>query len=209
MALLKYWNQRLMKKNNFRSIIRSIGINGGIQIVVLLLFFAAINAAAGESSLYTGELPLIPSTTSPITDSQNVTQTNTQPPTSTKTITTTVTTSPTTTPTDESTATLMVTTTNTQSPTSTTTVTSTETPPTTETCGPPAGWIQYIVQSGDNLYRISLKFSTTIATLQNANCMGTSTVVVVGERIWVPNTPTTTPQPSQTPESSDYHDQSK
>ena len=61
-------------------------------------------------------------------------------------------------------------------------------------CGPFAGWIRaYIVRPGDNLYRISLLYRTTVAQLQRSNCMGSSTIIYVGQRLWVPNVPTSTP----------------
>lgn len=61
-------------------------------------------------------------------------------------------------------------------------------------CGPPAGWIKaYTVKPGDNLYRISLIYRTTVAQLQRANCMGSSTIIYVGQKLYVPNVPTSTP----------------
>ncbi|MFZ5882628.1 MAG: LysM peptidoglycan-binding domain-containing protein [Chloroflexota bacterium] len=61
-------------------------------------------------------------------------------------------------------------------------------------CGPPAGWIRaHIVKAGENLYRISLLYRTTVAQLQSANCMGVSTIIHVGQVLWVPNVPTSTP----------------
>jgi LysM repeat protein len=61
-------------------------------------------------------------------------------------------------------------------------------------CGPPAGWIKaYTVKPGDNLYRISLLYRTTVAQLQRANCMGSSTIIYAGQKLYVPNVPTSTP----------------
>ena len=61
-------------------------------------------------------------------------------------------------------------------------------------CGPFAGWVRtYIVQLGDNLFRIGLSFGVTVSQLQRANCMGSSTLIFVGQRLWVPNVPTRTP----------------
>jgi LysM repeat protein len=61
-------------------------------------------------------------------------------------------------------------------------------------CGAPAGWIKaYSVQPGDNLYRISLLYRTTVPQLQRANCMGTSITIYRGQLLWVPNVPTSTP----------------
>jgi LysM repeat protein len=61
-------------------------------------------------------------------------------------------------------------------------------------CGPLAGWVRtYTVRPGDNLYRISLLYRTTVSLLQRSNCMGSSTIIYVGQRLWVPNVPTSTP----------------
>lgn len=53
-------------------------------------------------------------------------------------------------------------------------------------CGPPAGWVYYIVQAGDTLYRLSEIYDVTIAQLQLANCLGTSTFIREGQRLFVP-----------------------
>jgi LysM repeat protein len=66
-------------------------------------------------------------------------------------------------------------------------------------CGPPAGWITYTVQRGDNLYRISLAYRVTVAQLQSANCLGSSTRINAGENLYVPNVPTSTPAVTDTP----------
>jgi len=68
-------------------------------------------------------------------------------------------------------------------------------------CGPPAGWIPYTVQPGDNLYRISLAYGVSITQLQQANCLGSSTRIKTGEILYVPNVPTrvVTATPSRTP----------
>ncbi len=66
-------------------------------------------------------------------------------------------------------------------------------------CGPPASWITYTVQHGDNLYRISLAYRVTVAQLQSANCLGSSTRINVGENLYVPNVPTSTPAVTDAP----------
>ncbi len=63
-------------------------------------------------------------------------------------------------------------------------------------CGPPPGWIIYIVKSGDTLFGISQLYGTTVAALQLANCLGNGTTITVGQNLWVPNNPTRTPIPS-------------
>ena len=66
-------------------------------------------------------------------------------------------------------------------------------------CGPPFGWVRnYIVQPGDTLFRIALAYNITYPQLQRANCMGSSTTIYTGQRLWVPNVPTRTPLPGVT-----------
>jgi len=60
-------------------------------------------------------------------------------------------------------------------------------------CGAPAGWISYTVRSGDNLFRLGLAYRIPVPELQNANCLGYSTQIIVGEKLFVPNVPTSTP----------------
>ena len=55
-------------------------------------------------------------------------------------------------------------------------------------CGPPIGWVRtHIVQRGDTLFRIALSYGTTYPQLQRANCMGSSTIIYAGQRLWVPS----------------------
>jgi LysM repeat protein len=66
-------------------------------------------------------------------------------------------------------------------------------------CGPPSTWVRaYTVQPGDNLFRISLLYRTSVPQLQSANCMGSATLIYTGQRLWVPNVPTSTPVPGAT-----------
>jgi hypothetical protein len=60
------------------------------------------------------------------------------------------------------------------------------TPKPQTSCGRPSGWVAYPVQSGDTLYQLSLAFGVTVTQLQNANCMGTSTILHVGKILYVP-----------------------
>ncbi|TAK10970.1 MAG: LysM peptidoglycan-binding domain-containing protein [Anaerolineae bacterium] len=66
-------------------------------------------------------------------------------------------------------------------------------------CGPPDGWIVYTVVSGDTLFSLSNAFRVPMTDIQRANCMGTSTVLLVGQGLYVPNVPTTTPTITLTP----------
>ncbi len=66
-------------------------------------------------------------------------------------------------------------------------------------CGPPSTWIRgYMVQAGDNLFRISLLYRTTVPLLQSANCMGSSNLIYAGQMLYVPNVATSTPVPGST-----------
>jgi LysM repeat protein len=65
-------------------------------------------------------------------------------------------------------------------------------------CGAPHGWVTYIVQPGDNLYRLSVQFHTSVYELQVANCLGGSTLITAGQKLLVPNVATITPIPMNT-----------
>lgn len=66
-------------------------------------------------------------------------------------------------------------------------------------CGPPGTWVRaHVVQRGDTLFRIALSYGVTYPQLQRANCMGSSTTIYAGQRLWVPNIPTRTVQPGVT-----------
>jgi len=58
-------------------------------------------------------------------------------------------------------------------------------------CGPPSGWVQYIIQPGDTLHSLSTALGVTIQQLQLANCMGTSTILYAGSPFFVPFLPAT------------------
>ena len=59
-------------------------------------------------------------------------------------------------------------------------------------CSPAPGWITYIVQRGDNLYRLSLAYRVSVFDLQKGNCLDTVNINA-GQRLYVPNVPTSTP----------------
>ncbi|HEX2997174.1 MAG TPA: LysM peptidoglycan-binding domain-containing protein [Anaerolineales bacterium] len=66
-------------------------------------------------------------------------------------------------------------------------------------CGAPFGWVKnHVVRPGDTLYRVALSYGLTYPQLQRANCMGGSTTIYTGQRLWVPNIPTRTPIPGVT-----------
>ena len=70
--------------------------------------------------------------------------------------------------------------------------------PTRIPCGPPQNWIIYIVQPGDTLYHLSQAYGLTVGDLQRANCMGFSTLLHTGQRLYVPPWATRTPSPTPT-----------
>jgi LysM repeat protein len=76
-------------------------------------------------------------------------------------------------------------------------------PPTDIPCGPPSGWVYYIVKKGDTLYSIGRAYSVSPAQLQAANCMGSSTTIRIGQKLQVPNVtpimPSSTPTLTNTP----------
>jgi LysM repeat protein len=61
--------------------------------------------------------------------------------------------------------------------------TNTLVPPTN--CPAPAGWVQYQIQSGDDLTRLATTYRTTADGLVRANCLG-STTLIAGSYIFVP-----------------------
>jgi LysM repeat protein len=85
----------------------------------------------------------------------------------------------------------------TSSPTPTSTLTATL-PPTPTNCPPPAGWLPYIVQSGDTLEKLALHYRISSAQLQQANCLLASGLLP-GVIIYVPPAPTQTTLPCGQP----------
>ncbi|NUM48940.1 MAG: LysM peptidoglycan-binding domain-containing protein [Anaerolineales bacterium] len=64
-------------------------------------------------------------------------------------------------------------------------------------CTPPAGWTIYSVQAGQTLTLLSTATGITVAQLQQGNCMGTSTQIFTGQKLYVPKLPEL-PTPSPT-----------
>lgn len=65
-------------------------------------------------------------------------------------------------------------------------------------CIPPAGWVTYIVRSGDTLFSLSLSVGSNVSALQSANCMGSTTLIRTGDRILLPRYPVNPPLPTVT-----------
>lgn len=69
--------------------------------------------------------------------------------------------------------------------TKTATAAKTATPSKSGTATPTAGPRTHVVQTGENLYRIALKYGTTVAAIQAANGL-TSTTIYVGQTLIIP-----------------------
>lgn len=72
-------------------------------------------------------------------------------------------------------------------------------------CGPPVGWVIYIVKPGDTLYSLSLRFGVGIEAIRRANCLDGYTIYA-GQALYLPPLyptptyiPTYIPTPSHTP----------
>lgn len=79
--------------------------------------------------------------------------------------------------------------------------TATQPQPTVKVCGPPPGWVIYIVKPGDTLYRLSRILGVSVADLQLANCLSNPSAIQAGMPLYVPFlpiTPTFTPTRTQT-----------
>jgi LysM repeat protein len=66
-------------------------------------------------------------------------------------------------------------------------------------CNPPADWVLYTVQSGENLLRIALRYGMTAGELQQANCLPSADVIQAGQNIYVPYVIPPTPLPIAPP----------
>ena len=86
--------------------------------------------------------------------------------------------------------------TNTAAPSPMVRPSSTLTPASTE-CSAPSGWGIYIVQAGDTLFNIANLQGVTVAELQAANCL-TTTVLYVGQQLYVPHPDLMLPSPTFT-----------
>jgi hypothetical protein len=58
--------------------------------------------------------------------------------------------------------------------------------PASAQCNIPSGWQPYTVVRGDNLYRLAIRYRTTIAALQAGNCLS-STAISAGRTLYVPS----------------------
>lgn len=65
-------------------------------------------------------------------------------------------------------------------------------------CGVPVGWVLYRVRSGDTLYSLSRLTGVSVFQIQQANCMGSSTLIVTGQSLYLPFIPVVPVIPSPT-----------
>lgn len=79
--------------------------------------------------------------------------------------------------------------------------------PSPTVCNSPTSWVAYIVHPGDTLQKIASFYKISVKDLQQANCMGRSTLIYAGGQIFVPYAypaqpeqtwPTSTPEPLPT-----------
>lgn len=70
-------------------------------------------------------------------------------------------------------------------------------PPPTATPAPGSAGGQHTVQAGETLFRIALRYETTVAALQAANGLGTGTLIYAGQRLVIPGG-AATPTPTRT-----------
>lgn len=160
----------------------------GISLLVaisLALASAVTALAAGPAPLtfFSGQpTPTDTATPTATSDTSPIDTPTPVPPSDTPTHTST----PTLTPTPTATATA--------GPTSTSTPTSVPRPTLTPTPTslPPTGFY-YTVRPGDNLFRIALRFGTTIQAIAQANGIVNPRLIYVGQVLWIPTTYTVPP----------------
>ena len=66
-------------------------------------------------------------------------------------------------------------------------------------CSPPQGWVLYQIKPGDTLYGLSRILNVSVGLLQQANCLGASTSLRVGQSIYLPYLPLPSATPSRAP----------
>lgn len=71
--------------------------------------------------------------------------------------------------------------------------------PTRVPCGPPPGWIRYIVRPGDTLWNLSIRLGVSVEAIRWANCM-TDYTLRVGQPLYLPAyPPPLSPTPTRSP----------
>ncbi len=112
-------------------------------------------------------------------------------PTTTPTLTGTPSATPSVTPTQTVTTTATSTPTTTATPSPTPAVSRTPSPSPTIGCTPipPASWRIYVIQSGDTLSALAASRGVTVNQVLIANCLISNSVIIVGQRIFLPPGP--------------------
>jgi LysM repeat protein len=64
--------------------------------------------------------------------------------------------------------------------------------------GVPTGGVWHTVRSGENLYRISLSYGTTVAAIAAANGLADPNRIYIGQQLWIPLAGGATPVPTST-----------
>jgi LysM repeat protein len=67
------------------------------------------------------------------------------------------------------------------------------------TTPPPVNEVIYVVQQGETLYRIALRFGTTVQVLAQANGIANTALIYAGQRLRIPGATATTPVPTIVP----------
>ena len=132
---------------------------------------------------------IVPTSTATLSPTATVTASATASATATLTRTPTATPTPSRTPT----VTPSVTASATATPTATRTPSSTPTLP-ANVCAPvaPAGWVTYFVQPGDTLSGLAASTSATLAQVLEPNCLTMTSVLLAGQRLFLPRLPAAT-----------------
>jgi LysM repeat protein len=63
-------------------------------------------------------------------------------------------------------------------------------PPTRCVPNPPLGWVAYVVQAGDTLFGLAIRHGTSLAYIQQVNCLP-GTVLFAGQHLYLPYIPPT------------------
>ena len=63
-------------------------------------------------------------------------------------------------------------------------------------CAPRTDWPVYVVVAGDTLFSVAQKTGSSVGELMTANCLSTPNVILVGQRLYVPNLPTSGTPPA-------------
>ncbi len=71
-------------------------------------------------------------------------------------------------------------------------------PPPPTNCPPPPGWLPYVVQPGDTLDGLAVRYKSTSVSISQANCLVT-TGLLPGMVVYLPAVPTQTPIPCGPP----------